>query len=233
MSALKSKTCHLLSLAVGIVALCAALGAGAACSQVHSEDTAIGRGDLPFHSMESAGRGLSESASIFKAPADVQELVNRSDVVVVATIASISDTASVGPVGSTDTDALVTQGLPEPRILETYYELSVEQVLLDDGVMSTLDGNPKLALSGMHDERSPQTGDRMLFALLAGPDRQIYSLAANWSLIPLNEGSVRNFDGKDPAYPDVTDEATLKSAVAEAAQSHRKSPPSDWPTLFD
>ena len=93
--------------------------------------------------------------------------------------------------------------------------------------------NPQLALPGTHNLQSPRTGERILLSLLAMPDPGLYSLAANWSLIPLDGGAIRNFDGTDPAYAGVTDEESLKSAVAAAANNHDKLPPSEWPSLFD
>ncbi len=184
-------------------------------------------------SVETVGIGLPNSASIFRPPVTVQELVNRSDAVVIATISSISETKSIVVGSPSDVAALVARGYPEPRRQETHYELSIEQVLLDDGSLVAMKDNPRLALSGTHTLQSPQTGERMMFSLLAMPDPGLYSLAANWSLIRLDGGTIRNFDGTDPAYADVTDEESLKSAVSIAAKNHDKLPPSEWPSLFD
>ena len=205
----------------------------AACGQGSASEFPFNQTEVPFHSVEPAGIGLPNSASIFKAPSDIQQLVNRSDAVVVATVSSISDTKSIVFGEPSDAAALVAQGWPEPRVEETHYELLVEQVLLDDGSIGGLKNNPKLALSGTHGPQSPQKGERIMFALLARPDPGLYSLVANWSLIPLDGGPIRNFDGKDPGYAGVMDEASLKYAVIEAANNHAKSPPSEWPTLFD
>ncbi len=188
---------------------------------------------VPYHSVEPVGSGLSDSASIFKSPATVQELVNRSDVVLIGTVRTVSETQNVVFGTSADASALVAQGFPEPRMEETYYGISVEQVLLDDGVVGTLDSDLSVALSGTHSTLSPQVGERIMFALLDRPSDHRYSLVANWSLIPLDGGSIRNFDGSDPGYDDVIDEASLKSAVTSAAGRHAKSAPADWPTIFE
>ena len=186
-----------------------------------------------FHSVEPVGSSLPDSASIFKAPETVQELVNRSDVVLIGTVQSVSETKSVLFGSSSDASALVSQGFPEPRIEETHYEIAVEQVLLDDGVAGSLKGNPSIALSGTHTTLSPQVGERIMFALLSRPGDDLYSLVANWSLIPLDGDSIRNFDGTDPGYDGVTDEASLKAAVTTAAGSYVKAEPAKWPTVFD
>lgn len=205
----------------------------AACGQSSASEAPSSQADIPLHSVEPSGSGLPDSASIFKAPSDIQELVNRSDAVVITTISSISDTKSKVFGDPSDAAAMVAQGRPEPRIEETQYELSVEEVLLDDDSIGALGYNPNLALLGTHGPHSPQKGERIMFALLARPVPGLYSLVANWSLIPLDGGPIRNFDGKDPGYAGVTDEASLKAAVIEAASNHAKSPPSEWPTLFD
>lgn len=224
---LKTKLLCTVSLSILTMAVVVACGQGSA-SETHS-----GQAEIPLHSVEPSGSGLLDSASIFKAPSDIQELVNRSDAVVIATVSSISDMKSVVFGDPSDAAAMVAQGRPEPRIEETHYELSVEQVLLDDEAIGALEYNPNLALLGAHGPQSPQKGERIMFALLARPDPGLYSLVANWSLIPLDGGAIRDFDGKDPGYAGVTDEASLKAAVIEAASDHAKSPPSEWPTLFD
>lgn len=177
--------------------------------------------------------GLPVVAGIFRNPVNVKELVNRSDAVVIATVFEISDTAYVRMVNPDTADAFATRGFPDPVLPMTYYHLAVEEVLLDDGSLGLSGEGATLALSGVHESRSPQIGDRMLFALIGGDDMGIYSLADNWSLIILDGGPIRNFNEHEPRYPGITDEASLKRAVIDAARDHKKLPPSEWPTLFD
>ena len=227
MKMLKCRLICTISLAILTIFVIAACAEGSVSNGHGVQSEALSQ------SVETVEIGLPNSASIFRAPVTVQELVNRSDAVVIATISSISETKSIVLGSPSDAAALVAQGYPEPRRQETHYELSIEQVLLDHGSLAAMEDNPKLALSGTHKLQSPQTGERMMFSLLARPDPGLYSLAANWSLIPLDGGAIRNFDDTDPAYAGVTDEESLKSAVAIAAKNHDKLPPSEWPSLFD
>ena len=203
------------------------LACGQASVGTEVETTEAARSVEPFESPFASG------SSIFKAPETVQELVNRSDLVLIGTVRSVSDTQSVVVGSSSDASALVTRGYPEPRVEETHYEISVGEVLLDDGAVSRLSGNASIALAGRHTAASPQVGERLLFALLSRPGDDLYSLVSNWSLIRLDGGAIKNFDGADPGYDGVTDESSLKNAVTTAAASHEKADPSEWPTLFD
>ncbi len=230
MKTLKSKLVCNISLAILTIFVTTA------CAEGSASDGPGVQSESPSQSVEPVRIGLSNSASIFKAPVTVQELVNRSDAVVIATILSVSETRSIVVGNPADAAALVAQGYPEPRRQETYYELSVEQVLLDDGSLAKIakmKDNPRLALSGIYNLQSPQIGERIMFSLLATPNPGLYSLAADWSLIPLDGEAIRNFDGTDPAYAGVKDEKSLKSAVISAANNHDKLPPSEWPSLFD
>ena len=212
-------------LSVLLAALSLACGQASVGAGVDTGETA--RSVVPFSAPFASG------SSIFKAPETVQELVNRSDLVLIGTVRSVSDTRSVLVGSSSDASALATRGYPEPRVEETHYEISVGEVLLDDGAVSRLSGNPSIALAGRHTTAAPQVGDRLLFALLSRPGDDLYALVSDWSLIPLDGGDIKNFDGTDPGYDGVTDERSLKDAVTTAAANHEKAEPSEWPTLFD
>ena len=137
MNILQYRKIPILLLLASVVAI---LVISAACRQVALEEVSDDDADSPAHSVELTGPGLAESASFFKNPTDVQELVNRADVVVVASIGTVSGTVQSEPADG-DTTSLVEQGYPVPTLPETYYELVVEQVLLDDGVIGELRTN--------------------------------------------------------------------------------------------
>lgn len=196
-------------------------------SQQELHPTAMDRPRTLFdHSMPA-------SAPFFLYPTTVQELVNRSDAVVIATVGTIGDPMEEGLLDHESVSELVSREIPAPTLVRTYYEILVEEVLLDDRPISALDGNVYIAVSGVHTENSPQRGERMLFALLSGRGPGEYGLVDDWSLVMLDGGPIRNFDGSDPGYDGVIDEATLKSAVSAAADNHQPSLPADWPTVFD
>ena len=191
-----------------------------ACGQA-SVGAGVGTGETA-RSVEPFEAPFASGSSIFKAPETVQELVNRSDLVLIGRVRSVSDTKSVLVGSSSDASALATRGYPEPRVEETHYEISVGEVLLDDGAVGRLSGNPSIVLAGRHTAAAPQVGDRLLFALLSRPGDDRYSLVSNRSLIPLDGGDIKNFDGADPGYDGVTDERSLKDAVTNAAANHEK-----------
>lgn len=154
-------------------------------------------------------------SAYFKPPQNIQDLVNRHDAIVVGTIAEISNPKLEKPYDWTPQDDAEAKryGFSGPRMLVTYYRIRIEELLLDDGVISA---HPRFGLTGQHNQILPQVGERFLFALLRQPDGLSYGLSADWNLIHLDGGSIRNFDGESPNYAGVTNETTLKSALKSA-----------------
>ena len=115
----------------------------------------------------------------------------------------------------------------------TYYDITPDTVYLNDGTLLDDDGNPvtsaKLRLFGDHSTIRPQVGEKFFFALQANPDGDSYGVNADWNLIHLDGGAIRNFDGKEPGYEGVTDETTLKSAAQTAASNRVELPVEEWP----
>ena len=183
-----------------------------------------GRG---FYRTLAGGDGVSV-ATIFREPQDVQELVNRSHAIVIGAVSAISGTAQELPYGTSEDDF-------DPMELSfrysgvTYYDIAVEAVLLDDGNVRAY---PRLRLDGAHNPMYPQIGERFLFALGRNPDSLSYGIAADWEMLPLDGGAIRNFDGTSPGYAGVSDEASLVQAIKDAVANYDFMPPSRWPSRF-
>ena len=183
-----------------------------------------GRG---FYRTLVGGDGVSV-ATIFREPQDVPELVNRSHAIVIGAVSAISGTAQELPYGTTEDDF-------DPMELSfmysgvTYYDIAVEAVLLDDG---NIRAYPRLRLDGAHNPMYPQVGERFLFALGRNPDSLSYGIAADWEILPLDGGDIRNYDGTSPGYAGVSDEASLVQAIKDAVASYDFMPPRRWPSRF-
>ncbi len=175
------------------------------------------------------GEGVSV-ASLFREPRNVQDLVNRSHAIVIGTISAISDLTRELPYGTTSEDfqGEMYQGY-EFSTEVTYYDIAIEEVLLDDGNVRAY---PRLRLDGAHNPAYPQIGERFLFALGRNPDSLSYGIAANWDVLPLDGGDIRNFDGTSPGYVGVTDEASLVKAIREAVPYYDFLPVNQWPSRF-
>ena len=161
-------------------------------------------------------------------PQSVQDLVNRNDAVFTGTITAVGEPVDEKPYDWTaEEDARdQSRGIPLLRFRMTYYDIELGEVFLDDGNLLT---NPRLRLSGDHSPIRPQVGERFLFALGANPDGKSYGATANWNLIHLDGGAIRNFDGRGPSYEGVTDETSLKSAVKKAVPARVYLPVNQWP----
>ncbi len=167
-------------------------------------------------------------STLYQPPQDMQDLVNRYDTVFTGTVAEISPQGPVKPYDwKPEDDALSRKyAIPLPRMAITYYTIRIEDVLLDDGNIRL---HPQLGLTGAHSPARPQVGERFLFALKQQPDGLSYGLTADWCLIHLDGGVIRNFNGEAPRYAGVTGEATLKATVRAAVPGRVALPVEKWP----
>ena len=190
-------------------------------------------GPSPVVSTETA-RTLTSSegssvASIRRPPQSLQDLVNRSQVIVIGSISQISGTGHELGYDKTEKN-YPAKDLPYLRIPVTYYDIAIEKVLLDDGNVLS---HPSLRMSGEHNPMRPQVGERFLFTLGRNPDSLSYGIAANWNVLPLDGGSIRNYDGASPGYEGVTDENSLIKEIGAAVLKYEYLPPSQWPSKWD
>ena len=214
-----------------VIAALLALGVLAGC-QVAGPTEQSGSDHPPAENQESngtlvIGEGVS-IASIFREPQTVQDFVNRSHAVVIGAIAAISDPVQELPYGTTAAD-YPPMALPLMYLEATYYNIAIEEVLLDDG---NIRAHPSLRLDGADNSILPRVGERFLFSLGRNPDSLSYGIAAAWMVLPLDGGDIRNFDGVSPGYAGVTDEASLVQAVKAAAAHYDFLPPNQWPYRF-
>ena len=167
-------------------------------------------------------------ADYYRPPQSVQDLLNRHDVAFTGTIGAVGEPVDEKAYGwNAEQEALdQARGIPSFRLRVTYYQLQFDEVFLDDG---NLRANPRLRLSGDHSRIRPQVGERFLFILGANPDGKSYGVNADWNLIHLDGGPIRNFDGASPGYAGVTDEATLKAAIQTAVPRRVHLPIDQWP----
>ena len=232
---IKVTTALLAALTLIVLALAAGCQADAPAGQPGTP-TAQARapaGEAQAVSQPSPGHGMGKTlssgmgypiSSIKEAPQDVQDLVNRSHAVVVGTISAVSDPLDELPYGKTKSD-YPAEDLQLMHLRVTYYSIEIEEVLLDDGIVSAF---PRLRLDDVHNPRRPQVGERFVFTLARNPDDQSYGVVADWMVLNVADG-LKNYDGSDPAYDDATDEVSFLRAVRAAAGSYDFSEFSEWP----
>ena len=212
-------------------ALVALLLAG--CQTATSEDTAEVVIEVEQIDIHVSGRTLSSGMGAplsgnYEAPSSIQDLLNRYDVAFIGTISTVGSPVEEKPDDwNPEVDAhLQSRGIPPLRVRITYYEMTFEEVFLDDGLVRN---NPRLRLSGDHSDIGLQAGERYFIALQTVSDGRGYGINADWNLIHLDGGAIRNFDGKEPRYAGGTNEETLRSATKTAVSSRVHLPMSDWP----
>lgn len=145
-------------------------------------------------------------------PGDINELVRRSDAIVVGRAGQFLKEAYEGPYGAPLPTAPL--GVPTPRAWpNSYYGILVERVLLDDANVSN---NAVLRLYGRHDAdlgssdvKRPNAGQRFVFFLERNPDGLSYGVSGAWAMLNIDGLKVTEFnalatvslysDGKPPA----------------------------------
>ena len=162
----------------------------------------------------------------YASPNEIQDFVNRLDAIAIATVSAISEPVEEGPYQTSATST--SPGFPAPSITVTYYTLDLEQVLLNDGNLSS---NPRLRQSGIHYDGSPQIGKRYLFGMRINPDGKSYGAPREWNIIPLDSGAIHNIDGTSPGYTGVTDETSLKESIESALPNRVRLQPEQWPKV--
>ena len=158
-------------------------------------------------------------------PADIQELVNRSEVVVAGTVSAISQPVKDLPYFTTEEDFADRPVARWPYYEVRYFDIAIEEVLLDDGNVRE---NARLRLGNNEWEVLPQKGERYLFSLLVAPDNKSYGISANWMLLSIEDG-IRELDGTPAGYAGVTDRASLLERVRAAALDYEFIQPNEWP----
>ncbi len=164
-------------------------------------------------------------ANLKEAPTDVQDFVDRSHTVVIGTIATVSSPADELPFNKT-ADDYPAEGVDDMHLRVTYYDITIEEVLLDDGFISN---NARLRLDGDHSLIRPQVGERFVFSLARNPGNKSYGVMADWMVLNTADG-VKNYDGSSPGYEDIVDEASLLRAIRTAEQSYSHKGLMQWPS---
>ncbi len=164
-------------------------------------------------------------------PANVQEFVNRSDAIVIGSVASVEGPFEELGYGF---DLDYVEGKLEgpgflfalPTTTVTYYAIDLEEILLDDG---NILGNSSLRVNtSFPDSFGLQSGDRLLFSLLRNPDFRSYGAIIPWALIFLDGVEPRELDGNSLPYRGVTDEASLVAAIESAIPGRVSIPVDLW-----
>ena len=111
-----------------------------------------------------------------------------------------------------------------PSVEVRYYDISIEEVLLDDGYVKH-----RLAPAW---PTEPQLNERYVFALGRNPDNLSYGISATWDMLILDEDTISDLNGKDPGYEGAVTEADLLSALRTASESYEFKPMIEWPERF-
>ena len=209
----------------GLDKITPACSGGWAVEEVIEPSEDAHKGSVPIISVETS---LIQSQTL--PPRTVQDLVNRSQAIVIGTVVDISEPVVERPY---DLDPADYAELPEsewPSIEVAYWSIDIEEVLLHDG---HIEANPKLRLEPNPPHRPdnplPEMNARYLFTLGRNPDSLSYGITADWMILPLDGGRIRNLDGNVPFYGGDADEDSLVEAIREAVLDYEYLPPGKWP----
>ena len=180
----------------------------------------------PDYQGSSPGSAPSMVEHFKSEPADIQELVNRSRAVVVGSISSVGELISEPPYNAEDFEDWPEDERPTAEV--TYYDISIEEVLLDDGYV---EDNAKLRLAPVWPAQ-PVLNERYVFVLDRNPDNRSYGISATWDMLSLSGDPITDLNGKDPGYEGATTETELLSKLRTASESYVFKPMIEWPDRF-
>ena len=183
------------------------------------------KGSVPIISVEAS---LIQNQTL--PPRSVQDLVNRSQATVIGTVTAISEPVVERPYDFDPADYAELPDSEWPSIEVAYWTIGIEEVLLDDG---NIEANPKLRMEPNPPHRTdnplPELTARYLFTLGRNPDSLSYGITADWMILSLDGGRIRNLDGTVPFYGGDADEDSLVEAIREAVLDYEYLPPGKWP----
>ena len=159
-------------------------------------------------------------------PQDVQDLVNRSEAIVIGRVTAVSEPVKELPYFTTEEDYADLPEWAVPWEEVVYFDIAIEEVLLDDGNISD---NPHLQMGS--GSALPALDGRYLFTLHRNPDLLSYGVSAAWMVLSLDGDEIRDLAGTAPGYTGVTDEPSLVDGVRDAAANHDFLPIGEWPLL--
>ncbi|GEM_PF-2754693 len=149
-----------------------------------------------FHASDASKAWDDGTALRWPTPKTIQELVDRSDVIVIGRVAGLAKTADEGPYN--EPAPMAKSEFPAPLLPVTYYDLQIESVLLDDGNILSA---PSLRLAGTPETASPPGfGRKTIFFLRRNSDRLSYGVNGDWAMIDWGRQPVTEFDGGRVAF---------------------------------
>ncbi|MEX0927373.1 MAG: hypothetical protein WD208_11795 [Dehalococcoidia bacterium] len=166
---------------LALVTVAVATGVGAAFLTGGQPETG---GD---HSIELFLPGLRPPA-----PATMEEFVRAPGAIVIGQVGRILETRFEGPFDTATGEFPVFASEPD-GLPVTYFELEIDQILKDDGVIGE---SRLLRLGGVPGgDLHPEVGDRLLFSLGRNSDGTSYGIVGEWSMIHMDEDMVKTFTG--------------------------------------
>lgn len=164
-------------------------------------------------------------------PTSIQELVNRSDTIIIGSIGPVRRTAMEGP---NDDLSKYPQGVPLPLLSFTYYQINVEEVILDDGFIQS---EPTLSLPGLPGNNGHlgfpmklSSTDRYVFMLSRNPNNKSHGVVAYSGLLNLSGAVVTLADPNHtaPSFAKGVAPLAFVQAVKAAMLARQHVPPSQW-----
>ena len=140
-------------------------------------------------------------------PADIQELINRNHAVVVGTISAISEPVRELPYFTTEKDFADRPVERWPYIEVVYYDITIEEVLLDDG---NIRDNARLRLMDSFRPVVPQLGERYHQTLKRDVNQLPYELRSDLEAAIVALVSYYNYRRYHKALGNVTPSDVLR-----------------------
>lgn len=167
----------------------------------------------------SEANAYHSTADNWPTPTDLQEAVDRADAIVVGTVDRIEGTYFEGPYDSVESSADTAESR-SPALPHTYYRLTIQSVLFDDG---NIDKAPILRLGGTLGQSNVELGASYVMFLGRNPDNASYGILGSWGLMNVSSAdTVRGLDGNRIGFVGSIEAQNLANEVNERIPSKKE-----------
>jgi len=154
------------------------------------------------------------------APRSVAEFVNKADAIVIGTVGPSFRKVMEGPYNASELTQ-DSRDVPPPQLPFTYYEIQVEEIILNDGAIAgekplslRVDGHPGSLEVESGEWEMPRPGERYLLVLGRNPDDQSYGPWRGWGMLYIDGEEVR-FANKTQPVVTFTDNRSPEEFLKE------------------
>lgn len=137
------------------------------------------------------------------APSSMAEFLSKADAIVIGTVGKSFREVMEGPYNADSYQD--PRDVPSPELPFTYYEVQIEEIILNDGTIIVdkplslrVSSHPGSLEAEKGEWEMPHPGERYLFVMRRNPDGQSYGTNGGWGMLHIDEPVIRFANREQP-----------------------------------